>query len=412
MMQARTLKLWIILLAMVLITSGLAADAAVDEVVGEAQKAVNDGKVAGLVMATSRGGQPWVLKAVGSQDREAGIPMATDSIFTAYSMTKPVVAAAILLLVDEGKVSLDDPVSRWIPAFGSVKVGVEHKGLFGVGRRIDYVALKQPMTVRHLLTHTSGLSYGWGKSPIDELYKKAGIGYQSMGLGLAAWVENLASLPLKHQPGSYWEYSYSIDVAGRVVEVASGQSLDVFLKERLFKPLGMKDSDFYVPQGSQKRMAASYKAGWVKQKAERNKEDKRSDAYKSRPVFLSGGGGLFSTAPDFLRFYEMLGQKGLWQGKRILSEASVAAMLSDQTGKIDCDFLGRLVGVGKNGFGLGLGIFPTPSGGKRYGWAGLAGGEGWIDPARGVASVMMVHIFHPFVANNYTELVYKALDKK
>ncbi len=387
-----------------------AADPALVELYQSAQKAVDDTHVAGLVMAASRDGQPWVLRAVGAQDREAGIPMAADSIFRAYSMTKPVVAAAVLILVDDGKLSLDDPVSRWIPAFGNVKVGVEHKGFFGMGRGIDYVVLQRPMTVRHLLTHTSGLGYGWGKSPIDELYKKAGTGSKDWTLAQA--VDKLASLPLKHQPGSYWEYGFSLDVAGRVVEVVSGKSLDDFLAERLFKPLGMKDSGFYVPQESQSRMAAIYKAGWVKRKAERMQEDAASFDYKRRPIFLSGGAGLVSTATDYLRFYEMLEKKGLWQGKRVLSEASVAAMLSNQVGKVDCDFLGRLVGVKKNGFGLGLGIFPTPRGGKRYGWAGLAGGEAWVDPGRGVASVLMVHIFHPFIANAYTELVYKALDKK
>lgn len=308
------------------------------------QSLVDDGKIAGGVTMMARRGKVVHLEAVGMTDRDSGKPMTTDAIFRIASMTKPVTSVAIMMLWEEGKLDLDDPVSKFIPEFGDPKVLVSVEPL-------ETRPAKREITIRHLLTHTSGLTYDSPK--LKEMYQQQEIsgGLSISDVTLEEMMRRLGGLPLLFDPGDDYEYGMSTDVLGRVVEVASGMALDQFLQERIFTPLGMNDTFFKVPPEKAHRLTAVYVADGAGIKQLESSQDKPSELDPDYPlsdahVYLSGGGGLCSTASDYLRFCQMLLNGGENHGVRLLKEDTIKLMRMDQTGPL-----------GRN-FGFGFTVFP------------------------------------------------------
>lgn len=346
-------------------------------------------RVPGAVVMVMRGGKLAYVETVGQRDPASAAPMKTDDLFRIYSMTKPIVSVAAMMLVEEGKLLLEAPVARYIPAFANVKVGVEKTDAQGQ-KSLDLVAPRRPMTVQDLMRHTSGLTYGFfGEGLVKKAYQEANIS-ASGGVSNAEFAERIAKMPLAFQPGSTWDYSNATDVLGRVIEVASGQSLYQHLKARLFDPLGMVDTSFYVPEPArQARIAEPL-------------PDDRSIGVNA-PVFdprqvmamESGGGGLISTAPDYARFLQMLRNGGQLDGKRFLSPATLAYMTTDHLNPAVVKTPLYLPGPGY-GFGLGFAVrtaageaaYPASPG--EYYWGGAGGTYMWVDPAQDLTVVFMM----------------------
>ena len=350
------------------------------------QKAVDSGELPGAVVFIARDGQLAYAKSFGWQDREKKIPMRNDSIFRLYSMTKPVVSVAAMILVEEGRLGLQEPVSKYIPEFKDMKVGVETKDADGKAV-LTLVDAKKQITVQDLLRHTSGLTYGvlGPLNAVKKMYKDADIFSQKWVL--ADFCRALAKLPLQYQPGTTWEYSHSTDVLGRVVEVASGQSLDVFLAGRIFEPLKMVDTAFQVPPGKQDRLAQPMPDVYT------GKTPELIDVTQPA-TFFAGGHGLVSTAGDYLRFAQMLANGGELEGERILGPRTVEYMSSDHVNPQIEKGPGFLPGPGY-GFGLGFatridrGQSEWPGSPGDYYWAGYAGTYFWIDPVEQLVPVLM-----------------------
>jgi len=347
---------------------------------------VEDGRLPGFHVVVLRDGQTVHECIAGSRDIESGLPVEPDTIWRIYSMTKPVTSVAAMMLWEEGAFELKDPVSRFIPSFGRARVW---RGGTDLKPVTDPVA--EPMRIWHLLTHTSGLTYGFHHAhPVDTLYRKAGFEWGTPpGLDLAACCEQWAELPLLFQPGAEWNYGVSTDVLGRVVEVVSGQSLDEFFAERIFRPLGMTETGFHVEQADAGRLVALYSPNPSTGKAARN--DLMGQAVLSRPECLSGGGGLASTAADYLRFARMLAGGGELDGVRLLGTRTLRYMTANHLpGGADLEQYGRPLfaettfdGVG---FGLGFSIVDDPVAGKfpssagEFAWGGAASTAFWVDP--------------------------------
>jgi CubicO group peptidase (beta-lactamase class C family) len=326
-----------------------------------ARKMVDEEKVAGIVTMVARRGGICHFEAYGSRDIEASEPMQSDTIVRIYSMSKPVTSVAVMKLYEQGALLLDEPVETYIPELKGLKVyGEDDQG------RPAYVEAKRKVTVRDLLRHTAGLTYGiFGDTPVDRMYRDKDI---LADADLKEMVQDLGGIPLQFQPGTKWHYSVAVDVLGHLVERVSGRTLDIFFAENIFKPLDMRDTGFYVPQDKHARFSKCYgpdPSGGLKTTGELG-----SDAFMNPRTFLSGGGGLVSTARDYMRFCQMLLNKGSLDGVRILEPATVEMMTRDQLPP------GVSVGSGV-GFGLGFSVQrqPDPSGQMRvgeYGWAGAA----------------------------------------
>jgi CubicO group peptidase (beta-lactamase class C family) len=350
------------------------------------QKAVDSGELPGAVIFIARDGQLVYAKSFGWQDREKKIPMSNDSIFRLYSMTKPVVSVAAMMLVEEGKIGLQEPVSKYIPEFKDMKVGVESKDADGKPV-VTLVDAKRQITVQDLLRHTSGLTYGVLGAPnaIKKMYLDARIFSQKWVL--ADFVKALAALPLQFQPGTTWEYSHSTDVLGRVVEVASGQTLDVFLAERIFEPLKMVDTGFQVPPEKQDRVAQPIPD------VHTGKMPELIDFSKPQ-TFFAGGHGLVSTAGDYLRFAQMLANGGELDGARILGPRTVEYMAANHVNPQIDKGPAYLPGPGY-GFGLGFatrlerGQSEWPGSPGDFFWSGYAGTYFWVDPEEELVPVLM-----------------------
>jgi CubicO group peptidase (beta-lactamase class C family) len=282
---------------------------------------VDAGEIPGAVVLVARKDKIAYLKVVGFRDREAKASMASDSIFRIASMTKPIVSVGAMMLAEEGKLDISAPVAQYLPEFKEVKVRVE-KGDASGNKEVAMVAPARPMTVQDLLRHTAGLVYTapFGKGPVAELYQKAGI--LSRDMTLAETTAKIAALPLAYQPGEVWDYSAATDVLGRVIEVASGMELDRYLEERLTKPLGMSATGFWVREADRGRLAEPQIV------AATGKRPSMFDATQ-KPKFLSGGGGMVSTASDYLRFAEMVRRGGVLGNTRLLAPATVALMTSN-----------------------------------------------------------------------------------
>jgi len=362
------------------------------------QRHVEAGRLSGGMAAVVRNGRGVPLAPVGSMDLESKRPMRPDTIFRIYSMTKPITSVAVLMLLDEGKLRLGDPVSKYIPELGKLKVLADPDGPIE-----QVVDAQRDMTVRDLLTHTSGLTYAFmSKGPISALYEQVTgpIGKRSTD-DLATFVRKLGGLPLVFQPGTKWNYSVSTDVLGHLVAMVSGKPFDAFLRERIFAPLDMRDTDFWVPADKLGRLATNYRTGDDGKLAVFDAAPQSS--YAQRPAFVSGGGGLVSTARDYARFAQMLLNGGELDGRRILGRKTVGLMTLDHltAGERDAPFL-RRINPGA-GFGLGVSVVTDPASHGRpgskgsYGWGGAAGTHFWIDPEEKLVGVVMVQNMNPEV---------------
>lgn len=372
---------------------------------------VDKHRIGGAVAAVARNGKLAYLKSVGKTDIEADVDMQDDTIFRIASMSKPITSVAVLILYDQGKIKLDDPVSKYIPEFKDPMV-------LRPGQKIDQATkAKREITIKDLLTHTSGLTYQWD-GHLGPLYREAGITHGVIGddSTLAEKMKRLGRIPLLHEPGETWTYGLSVDVLGRVVEVASGKSFKQFLEERVFGPLKMKDSFFFVPDEKLGRLAVAYAplpgGGLKRLDSEVVTEGPFSycadHPYKGRKMYYSGGGGLCSTVGDYLCFCQMLLNGGQLDGTRILKEGTVAMMTSDQVGQL------------KQGEGFGLGVSVVrnsqEAGGLdcvgAFGWGGFWYTTFFVDPAKELIGVSMAQI-HPdgeaTLNKRFRSLVYEAV---
>ena len=349
------------------------------------------GSAAGYTILVARHGKLVYSAAVGMQDRENGVPMSLDTRFRIFSMTKPVTSVAALMLYEEGKFQLDDPIARFLPAFENPRV---FTGVDATGKILTEPA-KQPITIRHLLTHTSGLGYGAG---YDRSTPIAGLWGEFSFYGPSSTEEKirkLAALPLYFQPGSEWRYSYASDVLGHLVEVVSGQSLGDFLRTRLFEPLGMANTGFYLAPGDANKLAAVYRRG-AKGALERV-DNPLFRPSSTPPTFASGGGGLISTAGDYLRFAQMLANKGELDGRRYLAPNTVELMTSQQVAD---DAQAKAYGEIWRGLGFGLGVSPVidfrrlPQANRNgdYTWPGVLDTNWMVSPSTGVVSVVLAQV--------------------
>ena len=353
----------------------------------------------GAVLLLSRDGKVAYEKALGVQDPVTGAPMRVDSIFRIYSMTKPVVSVVTMQLVEEGRIRLDDPVTQHIPELKGLSVGVETDG------KLEIVPSQREITIRDLLRHTSGFTYGvFGKGMVKTLYGKEGV--DSTDLTNAELVQRLAKVPLMHQPGTVWEYGRSTDVLGLLVERVTGQPLDQVLEARVFKPLKMPDTGFWVPMTDMDRIAEPF-----------DKDPDSAAAYRLlqvryKPKYLAGGQGLVSTARDYLRFAQMLLNGGELDGVRIVSKHSLDQMTRNQLG----DIKGPAAAYG---FGLGFAVRLTDEGGAvpgragEYNWAGYGGTAFWADPKEGLVAILMMQAPNQrtHYRTLYRNLVYESLAK-
>lgn len=360
---------------------------------------VADKQIPGASGLIARHGRIAYQETFGMADMEAGKPMRMDTIHRIYSMSKPITSVALMMLYEEGKFQLNDPVAKYLPEFAKMRVGVEEKDPQTGEPVLKTVPAKRPITVRDLLRHTAGLTYGvFGDTLVDREYRKARILGQ---MNLADFVTDLAKIPLQYEPGTRWHYSVSVDVQGRLIEVLSGKSFDQFLQERIFTPLEMNDTGFIVPASKKDRLAKLYtitKEGRLQPiKTCSTREECYEGFPNSVPDFLhsmgmqSGGGGLTSTAYDYLRFCQMLLNKGEYEGKRLLSRKTVELMSSDN--------LGSIPGMGPGvGFGLGFAVSKAPGEAGMMGspgefnWGGAAGTKFWIDPQEQLIGIFMIQI--------------------
>ncbi|MSQ58198.1 MAG: class A beta-lactamase-related serine hydrolase [Betaproteobacteria bacterium] len=376
------------------------------------QKAIDKDDLPGVVVMLARNGKLVYSKGFGMQDKARAVPMRTDSIFRAYSMTKPVVSVAAMILVEEGKLTLQEPISKYLPEFKEMKVGVETTDPATGKMTFSTVPAKRPITVQDLLRHTSGMPYGVFtpvRYHVQNMYKEANL--FSPTLTLDAFSKAVAQLPLCFEPGTSWEYGHSSDILGRVVEVASGQSLDVFLQERIFAPLKMTDTAFHVPPEKQSRIAQPQIDPATGKAAE------LLDVTKP-PAMFAGGHGLVSTAGDYLRFAQMLANGGELEGARILGPKTVAYMASDHVGDKISQGSFFIPGPGY-GFGLGFGVRKDtglsqwPSSVGEFNWGGYAGTAFWVDPKEQLVPVMMMQSPEQRVQYRilFRSLVYQSLMK-
>jgi CubicO group peptidase (beta-lactamase class C family) len=343
------------------------------------------GDATGAVLAVARGNSPAYFEAVGFQDHAKTIPMKPDSIFWIASMTKPITSVAAMILVEDGKLDLDAPVARYLVELKDMQVGIEETDPTTGKVEIKRVPPERPMTVRDLLRHTSGLVYPpqFIDAPINRLYRRAHFGRDNT---LAEFVASLADLPLAHQPGKVWEYSWGVDVLARVVEVSSNRPFDRFLEDRIFGPLHMVDTGFYVPEAKLGRLVEAPEA-----------RVPQFDVTRQRKL-LSGGGGLVSTAADYMRFCQMLLNGGERDGVRILSAEAVREMTTNSLPR-GIQFAGNLIGpdLGST-WGLGFAIRTdrsssnVPGSVGSYTWGGVWGTDFWIDPAERVIVVQMIQV--------------------
>ena len=391
--------------------------------IGEAfKKEIDQGKLPGAVFLVARKGKLVYSEAIGFQDKEAGKPIAKDSIFRIYSMTKPLVSVAAMMLVEDGRIQLTDPVSKYLPAMKSMNVSVAKADAEFAKVAYAQVPVDREMTVQDLLRHTAGLAYGeiTQNAPVKEALGKAGlyksaIDYDARDLAPAEEVERLAKVPLAHQPGTIWEYSLASDVLGRVVEAASAERLADFLDKRLFKPLKMSDTGFWVPRDKIGRLAAPLPTDITS-----GKPNNLIDVSVA-PANDSGGAGGVSTAADYLRFSQMLLNGGQLDGNRVLSRSTVALMTSDHFGpRISAPVTPGelLLGVPGYTFGLGFavrqgpGVAGVPGSAGEFMWAGYAGTYFWVDPKEEIVAVYMTQAPSPIRAyyrRLFKQLVYAAI---
>ena len=394
---------------------------------------VEDGTMVGGMGVIARNGKVVYSQTYGQADREAGRAMEEDAIYRIYSMTKPVTSVALMMLYEEGKFRLNDPVARYLPELANLEVALSTAGTGmvsdgTVSRSIGEgdaelvgqtrAPARQP-TIRDLLTHTAGFTYGiFGNTEVDQLYRKT----QMMGeLNLEQFVKTLGELPLQYEPGTQWHYSVSVDVQGRLVEVLSGLTFGEFLQQRIFGPLGMIDTAFFVPTEKLPRFAQLYKPKGLTNnnflappsgKGLEVADDWLNFGYLRPPVFEGGGAGLVSTARDYLRFSQALLNGGELDGVRILSPKTIELMTINHLSDLP-------MGWGRKGagFGLGFGLVLNPGefgevgSAGEYSWGGAAGTRFWIDPRENLVGMFMVQSMphRTRLADDFRVLTYGAM---
>jgi CubicO group peptidase (beta-lactamase class C family) len=377
------------------------------------QAYVDSGKLPGLVALVARHGQVGYLQALGQMDVAQATPMRTDAVFRIYSMTKPVVAVAILKLAEEGRLRPDDPVSRYLPAFAKVRVFAG-----GSASRPRLRAAERPITLMHLLTHTAGLTYGFfGGTAVDSIYGQANLmGLLEPSATVDQLVDSLAGLPLLFPPGEGWNYSFAIDVLGRVVEVVSGRTLDRYLEDAIFRPLAMRETGFRVRPAMEGRVPVEYAAG----------SGGRLEAqtplitgyYQPTSRLLMGGSGLLSTITDYLRFAQMLLNGGELEGARVLSRESVALLMQNHLPPGLTPIESPMVGHAGYGHGLGGVVLvdsarsALPGSPGIYRWWGIAGTFFWVDPKADLVGMVWTQVSPGRtwpVEQDFQRLVYAAL---
>jgi len=381
------------------------------------QALVDRHEAGGIVTLIAREGKVVDVHASGFQDVESRTPMRADTLFRIASMTKPITSVAVMMLYEEGKLLLTDPVSKFIPAFKSQKVQPA-----GPDAPAEPAPARRDATIRDLLSHRSGLTYGFlNGGAVGNAYRKSNVpdGLAQTSLTLAQAMDALAAQPLVSQPGAAFNYSLSTDVLGRVVEVVSGQTLDAFFRERIFTPLGMNDTGFEVPAAKWSRLATVYSpdgAGGIRPMKDPetfgNTVMSPIDWYKAPKTYFSGGAGLVSTARDYARFAQMLLNGGTLDGARLLGPKTIELMTTSHTSDIQA---GPLVGAGAQ-FGLGfrvvtdVGATQTLGSNGIYGWSGIYGTVFWVDPGEKLVAIMLVQRYPGSpVANAFQPLVYQSL---
>ena len=376
------------------------------------QSEVDKGAIPGAVVLIARNGKIAYLEAFGFQNRENKEPMKTDAIFRIASMSKPITSVAAMMLVEEGKIQLLDPVSHYLPEFKGVQVGIEKLNTTTGNSELIGEPPRQEMTIQDLLRHTSGLTYGiFGKSLVKQSYNEANLFDRNQTL--AEFVSKIAKLPLAYHPGTTWEYSHSTDVLGRIVEVVSGVTLDQFVADRIAKPLGLSDTGFYVTREKLDRLAETQIDPTT---------GKRWPTFDvtNRPNWLAGGSGMVSTALDYVRFAQMLLNGGELDQVRLLSPRTVSFMTSDHLwpgiafSPVTLNLFEPL-GIAPTpkvgqGFGLGFvvrmqeGRNPMPGSPGEYFWAGIWGTAFWVDPKEKLITVLMMQAA-PLQARYYRSLI-------
>jgi CubicO group peptidase (beta-lactamase class C family) len=351
--------------------------ATLSEIDESMQKYVSDGKLAGIVVLIAREGKVAHAGVYGKMDLETGQAMKRDALFRIYSMTKPITGVALMTLFDEGRFGLDDPVSDYLPGFEQVKVYAGKDG-----DAIKLADLARPITIRDLMTHTAGLAYGlFPLNPVDGMYSEAKLMDRTKSLD--SMLERLLKLPLAAQPGDKWIYSIAVDVQGKLIEKLSGKPLDEFFAERVFKPLAMHDTAFSVPSEKLDRMTVNYgkKNGRLEPV-----DGGRTSQFASKPVLLSGGGGLVSTADDYLRFAQMMLNRGELDGKRILRPETVDLMTRNHLPEKLVPITLGPVTMANMGFGLDFAVRVKTADGEpagmlgEYGWGGAASTQFFVSP--------------------------------
>ncbi|HEX4985572.1 MAG TPA: serine hydrolase domain-containing protein [Burkholderiales bacterium] len=371
------------------------------------QREIEKGQYPGAVMLVARKGKVVYFEAVGQLDPARGVPMRKDAIFRLYSMTKPYTSTAIMMLMEEGRLRLTDPVSKFLPALANLQVSVPVTDPYTGATKYVNVPADREVNIQDLLRHTSGLVYGGFTShpKVKELYAKEGVDWKDVTP--SEQIERLAKVPLAHQPGTTFEYGLSIDVLGRIVEAISGMTLGEFLHERLFKPLGMADSAFIVPQDKVARLAQPF----------------ATDPATNTPINLldvtmvqkndAGGAGSVGTASDYARFLQMLLNGGELDGMRLLSPTTVRYMTSDHLGP-NVKFAGVTTLPGGTGFGLGFAVrketgrFEVTGNAGEYYWAGAAGTGFYVDPKDDIVVVWMTQ-GQPGMARRYDRYLFKQM---
>jgi len=346
------------------------------------------GDIPGAVLMISRNGKVAYFEAMGSLDPEKKTPMTKDAIFRIYSMTKPIATVAAMMLFEDGRLALSDPVAKYIPAFKDVKVGEEKPGPDGKPA-LELVAPKRAMTVQDLMRHSSGLTYGFfGEGVVKKAYLAANLGEGDPST--EEFVDRLAKLPLVYHPGTTWDYSQSTDVLGRVIEVVTGKSLYAALKEMLLDPLGMPDTSFYVTDAAkQPRIAEPFANDRTIGAGAEVNDPRVARKYES------GGGGMVGTVTDYARFLQMLANGGTLDGRRYLGPKTIAYMTSDHMGDVVRRGPYDLLGPGYR-FGLGLavrtdaGLAPYAGSAGDFHWGGAGGTAFWVDPKERMFVIYMM----------------------
>ena len=364
---------------------------------------IDKGTIRGVTIMVARRGQIGWFDALGRQNPAGAAPMAHDTLFRIFSMTKPIVSIGVMTLLEEGHLLLTDPIAKYIPEFSNQKVGVENHG------KLELVPVQRPITVQDLLRHTSGITYDHtGNSLVQQLYQQSRL--RSRKISNAEHAALVASLPLLCQPGAEWNYSRSIDILGRIIEVVSGKSLSAFLTERILAPLQMAETAFHTGEENAGRLAEAFPTDpWSGDKVQLFN-------MLEKPVMESGGGGLVSTTMDYARFSQMLLNGGTLDGNRIIGRKTLELMASDHLGpevKVDSPLM-----PAGHGFGLGFavrthpGIAPFPGSLGNFFWSGMAGTFFWIDPKEDLFAVFMMQGpgQRTYIRSMLRSLVYAAVE--